>query len=71
MNMKRFTSISLFQNMKTPKLLGRGGTSRLPGLGLEKYRGALERSWQKLALLGLYAVGLFLGAKTAGAASSG
>jgi len=52
-------------------MLRRGGTSRLPGLGLEKMIDTLERSWQKLALLGLYAVGLFLGAKTAGGAASG
>jgi len=53
------------------KIFRRSAAARLPGLGLEKYAGALERNWQKLALLGLYALGLFLGAKTAGHASSG
>ena len=70
--MKRFATIPLFQNIKLKSSNAlRGGTPRLPGLGLEKYLEALERSWQKLALLGLYALGLFLGAKTAGSASSG
>jgi len=68
--MKRLASSPFFQNLKSPDMLRRGA-SRLPGLGLEKYAGALERNWQKLALLGLYAVGLFLGAKTAGHASAG
>jgi len=69
--MKRFATIPLFQKIKAPNFFGHGGASRLPGPGLGKYTAALERNWQKLALLGLYAVGLFLGAKTAGAASSG
>ena len=69
--MKRLASIPIFQNLKNSSFLRQGGASRLPGLGLKKYAGSLERNWQKLALLGLYAVGLFLGAKTAGTATTG
>ncbi|MCL2495780.1 MAG: stage II sporulation protein M [Oscillospiraceae bacterium] len=69
--MKRLASLPLFQNIKSTKIVPGGGLSRLPGPDIKKYTAALERSWQKLALLGLYALGLFLGAKTAGTASSG
>ncbi|MCL2300481.1 MAG: hypothetical protein FWC27_10105 [Firmicutes bacterium] len=65
-----FGASPFFEKIKS-NLFGRGGASRLPGPGLEKYTSALARNWQKLALLGLYAVGLFLGAKTAGSASAG
>jgi len=69
--MKRITTNPFFQKLKPSNMFRRGGASRLPGPALKKYTAALERGWQKLALLGLYALGLFLGAKTAGSASTG
>ena len=69
--MKRLASIPFFQNITPGNMFRRSGAPRLPGPDLKKYSAALERSWQKLALLGLYALGLFLGAKTAGTSSSG
>ena len=72
--MKRLAAISVLQklqSMNVSNFFRNTGASRLPGPGFEKYAAALERSWQKLALLGLYAIGLFLGAKTAGYAAFG
>ena len=45
--------------------------TRLPGGVLGNYAELLRKNWQKLALLGLFALGLFLGARTAAGASSG
>ena len=53
---------NFFASFKKPS----AGASRLPLQGLEKkYSEALGRVWQQLALLGLFALGLLLGAKTA------
>jgi len=50
---------------------GGTGMPRLPPRSLEKYFEALGHAWQQLALLGLFALGLFLGAKTARSADQG
>jgi len=53
---------------------GRMG-SRLPGRTnsnyMREFAAIIGQGWQKLALLSLYGLGLFLGAKTASGASSG
>ena len=45
--------------------------TRLPGLTLENITEQFRKHWQKLALLGLFALGLFLGARSVAGASSG
>ncbi|MDR1464203.1 MAG: stage II sporulation protein M [Oscillospiraceae bacterium] len=49
----------------------RGGFARLPEGSLEKWRDLVQDNWQKLALLGLFGLGLFLGARLAGHAEGG
>ena len=64
--------MKLLQRLRTDFFAAlRRGAPRLPPPGREKYLEALGRAWQKLALLGLYALGLFLGAKTARHAGQG
>ena len=57
------------------KMLRQHASSRLPRydgtIFLRELTAILGQNWQKLAILGLYGVGLFLGAKTAANASSG
>lgn len=68
--MKRLLAYPLFQKMNL-NWYRRSDATRLPDVSIEKYSGSIARNWQKLALLGLYVIGLFLGAKMAGQASSG
>ena len=60
---------------RVEQLLRRHTSSRLPRhdgkIFLRELAAILGQNWQKLAVLGLYGVGLFLGAKTAANASSG
>lgn len=66
--MKRLRSLPLIDT----KFFRSGALTRLPGPAFgKKYAEELSRNWQKLLLLGMFALGLFLGAKTAGSASEG
>ena len=67
--MKSLRSLPFMQKLQTS--FGDSSEARLPRLELEKYTAFLAQSWQKLALLGLWGLGLFLGAKTARHAGEG
>ncbi|MDR2752891.1 MAG: stage II sporulation protein M [Oscillospiraceae bacterium] len=69
--MKLLTTLPTFASLL--RRLGWRNPSRLPGGGKKNSRWAetLAHSWQKLVLLGLFALGLFLGAKTAGSGTDG
>jgi hypothetical protein len=66
-----FLQSDFFTHLRAPHL---GGT-HLPGLSspkkLNQAARVLEHGWQKLVLLGLFGLGVFLGAKTAGSATEG
>jgi len=69
--MKQLRSLSFFKTISLPKR-GAARSTRLPdGFGLKNYAELIGRYWHKLALVGLFALGLLLGAKTAAGASSG
>ena len=58
--MKQLRAFSFFKTVSlgAPK-------SRLPGELFGKYAAFFQRNWQKFALVGLFGLGLFLGARTA------
>ena len=48
-----------------------GGSGTLPGMALQNFSELLQKHWHKLALVALFGLGLFLGARTAALGYSG